>query len=284
MMYGKMQKTNGLTLIEMTLVVATIALLVGFALPAVQTLIDAFQSEGSVKSMINAALSSARAMAVNGQRYVGIRFQMACVSNDPLDPLKGQLGAPQYMVFIAHEERAVLNLSNGFRAVEGLEPIELPDTVGVMEAATISADADIDEPAELANLTTFSLVFSPSGKLVVHDVRVRNRDGQYRPMNDAGSLAVSLDKVFNSAHNIITYGQGLLLQDDYSKLKNLTQGDAVELGLGEEPSRTSLRLYDRRIVRRDFVKQPPGWSQAVTGPGVPVLYVSPYTGSLILPK
>jgi hypothetical protein len=247
---------------------------VGLALPAVQALLDAFQSEGSVKSMINAALSSARAMAVNGQRYVGVRFQMACISDDVVnyDGLQGQLDAPQFMVFIVHDPE--LGRANAFRAVDGLDPIELPDTIGVMEAATISADADIDEPAELADLTTFSLVFSPSGKLVVHPVRTVNRDGVFPSGPPGVPPATSRDPVFNLAPVIINpNGYGLLLQDDYA-----------EWDLAEEPSRTSLRLYDRRIVRRDFVKQPPDWSQAVAGPGVPVLYVSPYTGSLILPK
>jgi hypothetical protein len=273
-MRGNVRETNGLTLIEMTLVVATIALLVGFALPAVQALLDAFQSEGSVKSMVNAALSSARAMAVNGQRYVGVRFQMACVSDDVVnyDGLQGQLDAPQYMVFIEHAPE--LGRANAFRAVGGLEPIELPDTIGVMEAATIT-DADIDERAELADLTTFSLVFSPSGKLVVHPVRTVNRDGVFPSGPPGVPPATSRDPVFNLAPVIINPdGYGLLLQDDYA-----------EWGLAEETSRTSLRLYDRRIVRRDFPKQPMGWSRALAGTAVdPNLYVSPYSGSLILPK
>jgi Tfp pilus assembly protein PilE len=38
-------RTKGLTLIEMTLVIATIALLIGFGVPAVRALIHSFQSE-----------------------------------------------------------------------------------------------------------------------------------------------------------------------------------------------------------------------------------------------
>jgi Tfp pilus assembly protein FimT len=63
-MYLRAHRAKGLTLIEMTLVIATIALLVGFGVPAVRVLIHSFQSESGTRSMIGAALSSARAMAV----------------------------------------------------------------------------------------------------------------------------------------------------------------------------------------------------------------------------
>ena len=62
-MFPRARRTTGLTLIEMTLVVATMALLMGFAVPAVRSLMTSFQTQSGVKSMIEAALSSARARA-----------------------------------------------------------------------------------------------------------------------------------------------------------------------------------------------------------------------------
>jgi type II secretory pathway pseudopilin PulG len=269
-MHGREHRTIGLTLIEMTLVVATIAIMVGLALPAVQGLIRSFQSEGGARSMIAAALNSARTMAVTKQRYVGVRFQKSCTSNDPSNPLKGLLEAPQYLVFIMHEERRAMdNLSTGFRVVEGVEPIKLPDTMGVMDLTEITSDTTIDTLAELNDATAFSIVFSPSGKLVVQDVRVRNREGVNLPDDTAGSTKPSMDDVFNSDINIIRYKCGMFIQDDYQAL-----------GLGQEPSRKSFVIYDRNAFRQAYERRMP-WTQYLRELSLHGLYVNSYTGNLI---
>jgi len=105
------RKTTGLTLVEMTLVIATIAIMAGLAVPAMRALIRSFQTEGGAVSMINAALHSARTMAVSRQRYVGVRFQKLCTSDNPTDPLKGLMDAPQYMIFIEHVRRPATSTS-----------------------------------------------------------------------------------------------------------------------------------------------------------------------------
>jgi len=254
-MDSRTRKAAGLTLIEMTLVVATIALLAGLALPAIRVMIDSFQSEGGTKSIIQAALKSARVMAMTHQRYVGVRFQKACTSNDPCDPLKGDLNAPQYMIFIMQDEpKNMGGLGNGFKAMEGHEPIKLPDTIGVMREDFINSTMRVGLKREgaLNDVTTFSIVFSPSGKLVVHEVRVRNRDGVYLPANDLGSMKVSHDDVFNSVENICRYKEGIFIQDDYSALKNpntrATPG-FIELGLGQEDSVTDFFIYSTSTLR-----------------------------------
>jgi type II secretory pathway pseudopilin PulG len=265
-----MHRTIGLTLIEMTLVIATIALMVGLALPAVKGMIHSFQSEGAARSMISAALNSARTMAVTRQRYVGVRFQNVCTSDDPLDQLKGLLDAPQYLVFIMYEERKAMdNMSNGFHAVEGLAPIKLPDTIGVMDLTKVADDMTIDTLPELNDATAFSIVFSPSGRVVVQDVRVRNREGYFQPDNTPGSGKASMDDVFNSTTNIIQYQCGMFIQDDYTAL-----------GLTGEPSRTSFVIYDRSIFRRVFERRT-AWTQYLKDLKSRSLYVSPYTGRLM---
>lgn len=277
-MYGRARKTTGLTLIEMTLVIATMALLVGLAVPAVRSMMKSFQTESGVRSMIDAALSSARAMAMSNQRYVGVRFQKLCTSTDPLDPLKDVLNAPQYMIFIMHEEpKRIGGLANGFRAVEGLAPIKLPDTMGVMDLSTVTSDATIDEQFELSDATTFSIVFAPSGKLAVHEVRVRNRQGVYRPDNSPGSTQTATDDVFNSVDNVCTYRQGMFLQDDYAQRNG---ADNVEFGLGKEDSRTNFVIYELPTLRAAYNSRTP-WSLYLSKLATEALHVSPYAGSLI---
>jgi hypothetical protein len=260
-----------LTLIETTLVVATMVLLMGLAAPAVRSLVHSFQTQSGVKSMVEAALSSARAMAMSSQNYVGVRFEKQCTSDDPLNPLKNVLMAPQYMIFIRHEESSKIGgLANGFRAVEGLEPVKLPDTMGVMDLTGITSDDGIRSYAQLSDATSFSIVFSPAGKVVVRPVRVRNYSGVYRPRNDPGSLQFSSDDVFNSVDNICLYQRGMFLQDDYP----------ADWGLGEENSRTGFVIYELAPLRAAYGTQTP-WTSYLSQVANEPLYVSPYAGNLI---
>ena len=171
------RRQAGLTLTEMAVVIATMALLFGVALPAVRMIIGSFESGQTVRSMISSTLASARALAAKEGRYVGVRFQKAYNPDvaDPLNPLT----APQYMVFIIHDPDPApegTGLANGFRALEGFKPIKLPGSVGVMDlrlvnrtvAGTritftedpIDADAEIAVPEQLRDTTSFSVIFS----------------------------------------------------------------------------------------------------------------------------
>lgn len=270
----------GLTLIEMTLVIATIALLVGFGVPAVRALIHSFETQNGTRSMISAALSSARAMAIKNQRYTGIRFQKKCISADAGNPLDRVAEAPQYMIFIVHEEpKNMGDLTIGFRAVEGLEPTKLPDTIGVIDLTEVSDDADIDEDAELMDATTFSIIFSPSGKLIVHDVRTRNRDGIYQPPyagDDRDATGSSLDDIFNSVENVIPASG-----DPTDRVAAFLQDDYPELALEREASRTRFVIFENQKLRTAF-KAKNAWSEYLSLlPKDAEVYVSPYTGTLI---
>jgi hypothetical protein len=273
-------KQSGLTMTEMVLVVATIALLLSLGLPAVRMLLHSFESSSGARSMISAALSGARAIAAREQRYAGVRFQQ--------DP-----AGRQYMIFIVHDfEKTGLN--PGFRAVEGLKPIKLPESAHVMDlmvrtnhGTTPAAAASVlDEPltvqylddANPANLgpdgknwyvrdaSTFSVVFSPAGKLVVRPVRVRNRDGVYQPDNTVANK-VSTDDVFNSPENILNAGVGMFIQDDYA-----------ELGLGAEPSRNKLVICDGAQFGKLNARQRFDYLAHLE-----LTYINSYTGTMITP-
>jgi prepilin-type N-terminal cleavage/methylation domain-containing protein len=264
----RMARQRGLTLIEMLVVVGIIAALVGFGAPAVKALLASFESEDSIRAMIQTALGSARAMAIEQQRYVGIRFQKVSCST-----MDGR-GNPQYMTFIIHDTAAT-GLASGFRAVEGLKPIRLPDLFGVMDLIRVdrekkgntidvtkeyplSKDQDILTPPEVNDVTTFSIVFSPTGHLVAHQVRVRSQG--------------SRDSVFNTdawvLHSDPLARRGMFLQDDY-----------IERGLGPESSRRSFVIYRTREFEQAFRAGNP-YGGYLKGLASKVLYVTPLTGAL----
>ncbi len=272
-------KQSGITLMEMTVVIAVVALLVSLGLPAVRMLFNSFESQGGGRAVISAALASARAIAAKEQRYAGVRFQQ-------------DLDGNQYMVFIVHDPAPKpygTNLTNGFRAVEGVEPIKLPDSVGVMDLMVRTNHNPGDFPARdsddeqlrveylddmnplnlgpdgknkyIADTCSFSILFSPSGKMVIHNVRVRNRDGDYRPLN----LNDSMDDIFNSPENIANYNMGMFVQDDYA-----------ELGLGAESSRNKFIIYDK--TQFDELD---GGGRFNYLSGLEFIYINPYTGTMI---
>lgn len=262
----------GVTLTEMVTVVAIVSLLVVLGLPAVRTLYHSFESVSGTRAMIGSALASARAIAAQQQRYAGIRFQKAYDGADPNN-------APQYIIFIVHDFEAT-GLAPGFRAVPGIKPIKLPDSVGVMDLMVRSnrtpTDAgaedpsdgpiglpDLANPVSLDDTSAFSIVFSPAGRLVLHEVRTRNRDGDFRPL----TLADSADDVFNSPENIVNNTCGMFVQDDYA-----------ELGFGAQLSRTNFVIYDRELFDKINVVQRADY---IVRLDLERIYINPYMGTMI---
>jgi hypothetical protein len=251
----------------MTVVIGIAALMVALTLPAANMLFNSFESESGAKSMISAALASARAIAAKEQHYAGIRFQKRYDPNSP-DPLN----ASQYMIFIVHDFNRT-GLANGFRAVEGIQPIKLPDSIGVMDLlydpALGGATPDISfaDTDVLRDTTTFSIVFSPSGKLVIHYVRARNRDGC--PIYTSPPIDNSQDDVFNTL-KMITQSvnpAGMFYQDDTTS----------PLGLREESSRNSFYIYETKKLKQ--VPYDNRWTNYLIR--LKPVYINPYTGTIV---
>ncbi len=250
-------KQSGITLMEMTVVVAAVALLAVLGLPAISAFVNSLVSSGPTKAMISAALSSARAIAAKEHRYAGIRFQQA------YDP-KGPVEAPQYMVFIVHDV-AKTDRANGFRAVEGLEPIRLPDAVGVMDLRInrnekVDLDSEIDTLEDINDTTAFSIVFSPSGKLVIHTVLVINKEGKRYTDN-------SKDDIFNSESKVKDR-IAMFVQDRYFGIN----------GLDEEPSRNSFIIYEKDKFKAAFENER-AWTDYLQN--LDAIYINPYVGTII---
>ncbi|MBN2595082.1 MAG: hypothetical protein JXA81_16375 [Sedimentisphaerales bacterium] len=289
-------KQSGLTLPELAVVIATIALLVGFGLPAIRALLNSFETQSGAKTLISAALSSARAIAAKEQRYAGVRFQQ-------------DLSGSQYMIFIVHDPKI---MAYGFRAVEGVKPIKLPESVSVVDLTIVPdrnvsnpvnpqqeiriddpslllTDAErnalIDEPREVSDITTFSIIFSPGGKLVIHGVRARNKDGFVdSPSNtnisydDIFNKKVQVDQKFNGFdRNAVPPGAGKFYQDDYY--------DAVwpGLSLGPEPSRNGFVIVYEKDKFEQALANGRAWSDYLATTVSDRIYINSYTGTMILP-
>jgi prepilin-type N-terminal cleavage/methylation domain-containing protein len=269
-------KRNAFSLIELLTVLGIIAALVAFAIPSIKAMQKSVDSTGA-ESMISAALSTARTIAISQQRYAGVRFQKAYDGNNPL---KGD----QYMIFVINNPD-VSNVDHLFVAIPGYKPIKLPENTGIIDKIirTSNGTSETDARTENANekaviynylssldrtltdTSAFSIVFTPSGKVARHDIRIRNQKGDYQPTTFTQS---GDDQVFNSTDNI-KKGLGLFAQDDYA-----------ELGLGGEKSRTIFYLYDRdkfdkmtdNTQRWDYLKD------------LKPISLNPYTGEIINKK
>jgi hypothetical protein len=239
-------RQSGMTLTELIVVTAGIILLAVLGLPAVRALVHSFESGSGTRAMIGSALASARALAAREQRYVGVRFQKAY---NP-DPLK----APQYMIFVIHDFPQT-NLANGFRAIEGIKPMKLPDSVGVTDLmlgsagdASITSDLAIDEDWEVVDASTFTIVFSPAGKLVLHEVRAAK--------TGAG------DDMFNIETSAAS-GAAMFVED-----------------AADEMSRTHFVIYDSQKFEQAY-RRTQAYSGYLLREQPPAIYINAYTGTLI---
>jgi len=284
----------GITLTETIIVVAAAAILLAISMPAAKKFQTALESQSGVTTIVSSAIASAKAIAAKNQRYAGIRFQKAGSFGikDYRTDLPQQdkvLNADQYIIFIIHDPEKT-GLTNGFRAVEGIEPIKLPSSLGVTDLRVrlnwgitddaaedsrdwpISRDNLIEKENQMIDTTSFSIIFSPSGKLVIHPVRVRNRNGEFRRVNNSDGILQANetgDDIFNSPENIELYNIGMFIQDDYAYY-----------GLGEEYSRNSFIIFQKDSLNTAFKNNNAytGYLQQLTGQRV---YINPYSGKII---
>ncbi len=254
---------------EQTLVVGIVGALMYFGLPAAKQLFNTLETPSGTKALIGSALASAKAIAAREQNYVGIRFQHAWYKDDPD---KSPLKTPQYMIFIIFDKDKT-GLVDGFMAIEGVEPIKLPENIGVMDlfinkTQSINSDGEISNHLQLVDTSTFSLVFSPSGKLLITDVQTRNRHGISN--DNTGSE----DDIFNT-ENRVRDEVAMFLQD-----ADPTYETANSLDMEPEPSRRGFIIYDRSILRS--LPEGQRWDKYLEDlRDRKMIYINPYTGTFI---
>ncbi len=171
------KRQSGVTLTELLVVMAVMAILMAISVPTAKKLMESFESSTGVRQLINAALSNARAIAVREQAYAGVRFQ----EKDDIT----------YMVLVMHDPDVSPNgtgYAQGFRAVEGRRPMKLPEDIRVPGGT--------------------SIVFSPSGKLTIHRIQVYNKDGVDNSLNS------SRDTIFNTSDNV-NAGLAMFVQETF---------------------------------------------------------------------
>ena len=257
-----------MTLMEQVLVIAVVASLVTIGIPTAKHLFNNMETTGGVKNMIGSTLSAAKAMAAREQQYVGIRFQHAL---DKDDPDKSPLTKQQYMIYIQNRPPKTIPTKFSdkhiFTAIEGIEPIKLPDNIGVMDYLKtdnyfLSNNSDMDEDREIWDISTFSIIFSPSGKIVHRFVQVRNRDDE-----DAG--LTSEDDIFNTRERV-DMDHALFLQDNNTSVVN-------QFNLYEEQSRQRFFIYDRNEFKT--IEPILRWTNFMSQQEM--IYINPYTGTFI---
>lgn len=142
------------TLIELTVVIAMILLILTIALPSLTHL---FRSGADAQSanIVTAFFSAARTLAIREAQYT-------CVHNQLAAPGTKAAGTGYLAICIRDPNTRLFRLATGF------EPQILPGdmALGDVSATTVSGGNFIAAAADPSVLLCFSIVFSPSGKVV----------------------------------------------------------------------------------------------------------------------
>lgn len=276
-------KHKGFTLTEQLIVIAGVVILAAIAIPSAKTFLKSFESTDAAKTIIDAALKSARAMAINSHQYTGIRFQIEGYPQDR-DSL---LQANQYIIFVNYNDSIQENSESidYYKAVRNIEPIKIPRLAGVMDLRHrlilndhnrpeyIDINLSNDPDSEFADLwqlrdtTSFTILFSPEGKLVVKNCKMRNRD--CFDNND------SYDDMFNTIVRMIGF-----LHTIQKSVKNgqFVQDDYAPFGLGREPSRRGFVVYEKEKLK-EALNAGKAYSEYLED--LEAAFINTYTGTII---
>ena len=257
-------KKNGFTLVELLVAIGIVLIMAGVSLPLINSMRKTYNTTENAETMIAAALRNARAIAMRERKYAGVRFQKAWDNNNDPSTMS------QYMIFIVKEGR----INYEFHAVKGRAPIKLPDSITLTDMRLgststdddpLRTDIDIKFPEQLRDITTFSVVYSPSGQLSVIPVHTRNKDGESENQANAGN---TFDRIFSGSQRVIA-GDAMFPQDEN-----------IGLGIDQEDSRLMFYIYDRNLFKTintesrwtDFFQNTENTTQ---------LYINEYTGELM---
>jgi hypothetical protein len=122
-------------------------------------------------------------------------------------------------------------------------------------------------PPFLAECATFSIVFSPTGRLVLHEVRVRQRHPDF-----IVATVDAFDEIFNHQNRFFA-GDSMFMQDDY-----FVAGSPFRYG--PEMSRNCFVIYDKK--RLEAIPPTTRWTDYFQQLArLEKVYVNPHTGELV---
>ncbi|MBN2376728.1 MAG: prepilin-type N-terminal cleavage/methylation domain-containing protein [Sedimentisphaerales bacterium] len=163
----------GFSLVEMLVVIAIISVMIGVAALNAGDILRT-QRISSARNLIRNSLAQAQAYAQTNRKYAGLRFQF---------DRNGWSAGRQYMVLIEKVPESVTAYE--FNPIPNSKPLALPKNIGVItlpldlqlltEDQWLDDDPTLDGSDVLAGSTTFSIIFSPTGQLVVKDVNLKER-------------------------------------------------------------------------------------------------------------
>jgi len=256
----RLQKSGirAFTLVEMLVVVVIVGLMMTIGMPALKGMF-AGNRVSQARNLIRTMLSEAQSLAVTQQRYVGVRFQY---------DKDGWENGRQYAVLV---EKVAAGASIGiyeYNAVVNLKPMALPLGVGVISMVAQN-DIDLDDTLNslakngdggIRDFTTFTIVFSPAGQMVVKDVEVRSR-------------LTFFDSTFNSEFEV-NRGVALLYMDRWSFPTVNLDGAIWNWG---ELSTTGMYLFEVEVMQGVDVNN--RWDGYVRE--LEAMLINIYTGAVI---
>ncbi len=259
----------GFTMVELLTVMAIIAVMALLVLPGFTKMISS-NKEGAAQNLIRSALVEAQVHAAQTQKYAGIRFQF-----DKNGWAKGR----QYLVLIENIT------GTEYRAAPNAKPVALPEGIGVIDYSMITqnpsnqtqintnnynlSDNDTDQYGLLGS-TTFSIIFSPTGQLVVKNLYVTWWDAD--------------DQVFNNEYNVnLVSSPGdlppplLYYDNNYANWINIT--DSVPWCV-YEPSAKGLYIFEVNKMLQE-VSADTRWTDYIGTVDVKPVLINMYTGTII---
>jgi len=181
------RKADAFTLVELLVVVTIIGIMLGLTMPSFNTMMKS-QQAASAKTLIRTALAQAQIYASSNQKYAGLRFQPDAD------------GRPN-IILIEHAPRCLVtdlsgvitedNVAERFTAIPNAKPVALPEGIGVISLEVLTPpivgnpgfqensnqylDNFTDNRSCLLGASTFTIIFSPTGQLIIKSVVVRER-------------------------------------------------------------------------------------------------------------
>ncbi len=298
---GFCSRKRGFTLTEVLVVLGVLAVLAGIAIPTALELSKSLASSEGMIYVIEGALATARATALRDGTYAGIRFQPDTTGK-------------MYLTYIV-EDPNLTSLAYGYRAMIGRKPLPIPGSMAVTDLTYVErayypsgamdwgntieyywpdmVAADVDKALENGSWSvtdgmnrnwmdarTFSIVFSPSGRLAVRKVWVRNVDDVSAPEHESGDR--SSDKVFNVKPVVdgdVEDYRAKFYQDDYGG-SDKTFPSKYDIGIGPETSRKEFVIFDTK----EYAQFPSKSKFSSYLSRQKVYYINPYTGEIINKK